>query len=55
MEFGHGIDGVRTPIIRDVVRYKDLPGGDDKLSCAGTIDAYVRGEIADMTEARAAS
>jgi len=54
VEFGHGIDGVRTPIIRDVVRYKDLPGGDDKLSCAGTIDAYVRGEIADMTEARAA-
>ena len=54
VEFGHGIDGVRTPIIRDVVRYKDLPGGDDKLSCAGTIDAYVRGEIADMTETRAA-
>ena len=25
--------------------YKDLPGGDDKLSCAGTIDAYVRGTI----------
>ncbi|MGF6735109.1 hypothetical protein OKW50_007281 [Paraburkholderia youngii] len=54
VEFGHGIDGVRTPIIRDVVRYKDLPGGDDKLSCAGTIDAYVRGEVADMTEARTA-
>ncbi|CAH2917693.1 MAG: hypothetical protein CPSOU_3107 [uncultured Paraburkholderia sp.] len=52
VEFGHGIDGVRTPIIRDVVRYRDLPGGDDKLSCAGTIDAYVRGEVADMTEAR---
>lgn len=52
VEFGHGIDGVQTPIIRNVVRYKDLSGGDDKLSCAGTIDAYVRGEIADMTEAR---
>ncbi|PMS28012.1 hypothetical protein C0Z16_23805 [Paraburkholderia rhynchosiae] len=51
MEFGHGIDGVRTPLIRDVVRYKDLPGGDDKLSCAGTIDGYVRGELGDMVEA----
>lgn len=26
----------------DIVRYADLPGG-DKISCAGTIDAYVRG------------
>ncbi|TDY26979.1 hypothetical protein B0G81_7513 [Paraburkholderia sp. BL6665CI2N2] len=51
MEFGHGIDGVRTPVIRDVVRYKDLTGGDDKLSCAGTIDAYVRGELGDLVEA----
>ena len=26
----------------DIVRYADLGG--DKISCAGTIDAYVRGE-----------
>lgn len=26
----------------DIVRYKDLPGG-DYISCAGTIEAYVRG------------
>lgn len=26
----------------DIVRYKDLPGG-DYITCAGTIDAYVRG------------
>ncbi|TDN59188.1 hypothetical protein [Paraburkholderia sp. BL10I2N1] len=51
VEFGHDIDGVRTPVIRDVMRYKDLPGGDDKLSCAGTLDAYVRGELGDMVEA----
>jgi hypothetical protein len=50
MEFGHGIDGVHTPLIRDVMRYKDLPGGDDKLSCAGTLDAYVRGELVEMVE-----
>jgi hypothetical protein len=27
---------------RDIARYADLPGG-DKISCAGSIDAYVRG------------
>ncbi|OBA71401.1 hypothetical protein A5641_01495 [Mycobacterium sp. 1554424.7] len=27
---------------RDITRYADLPGG-DKISCAGSIDAYVRG------------
>ena len=26
----------------EIVRYSDLPGG-DKITCAGTIDAYVRG------------
>jgi len=26
----------------EIVRYADLAGG-DKISCAGTIDAYVRG------------
>jgi len=31
----------------DVVRYIDLPGGDDKVSCAGTVDAYVRGFVGD--------
>jgi len=36
--------GVRTPVIRAVDRYKDLPG-DDKATCAGTIDAYVRGAL----------
>lgn len=29
----------------DIVRYKDLPGGDN-ITCAGTIDAYVRGAAA---------
>ena len=26
-----------------VVRYSEIEGGDDKLTCAGTVDAYVRG------------
>lgn len=35
--------GNRGPSIRDnIVRYADLQG-DDKIGCAGTVDAYVRG------------
>ncbi len=35
--------GNRSPSIRDdVYRYSDLEG-DDKIGCAGTVDAYVRG------------
>ena len=35
--------GAGTPSIRDnVARFKDLVG-DDKISCSGTVDAYVRG------------
>jgi hypothetical protein len=36
--------GNKGPTIRDdIVRYADLGGGDDKIGCAGTVDAYVRG------------
>jgi hypothetical protein len=35
--------GQRSPSIRDnIARYADLEG-DDKIGCAGTVDAYVRG------------
>ena len=35
--------GAKSPSIRDdIARYADLEG-DDKIGCAGTIDAYVRG------------
>ena len=47
IDFSPDQDGIRTPIVRSLVRYKDLPGGDDKATCAGTIDAYIRGMIAD--------
>jgi hypothetical protein len=36
--------GINVPVIRRVDRYKDLPG-DDKATCAGTIDSYVRGAL----------
>jgi hypothetical protein len=35
--------GQKGPSIADtIVRYSELPGG-DKITCSGTIDAYVRG------------
>lgn len=33
------------PTIAHIVRYTDLPEGDDKLTCAGTMDAYIKGLI----------
>jgi hypothetical protein len=43
VNYGRCACGNRSPSIRDdISRYADLPGG-DKISCAGTIDAYVRG------------
>jgi hypothetical protein len=43
VDFGACSCGAQTPSIRDnIVRYADLEG-DDKIGCAGTIDAYVRG------------
>jgi hypothetical protein len=43
VDFGPCECGQQSPSIRDdVVRFSDLEG-DDKINCAGTIDAYVRG------------
>ena len=43
VDYGKCACGNRSPSIRDnITRYADLPGG-DKISCSGTIDAYVRG------------
>jgi hypothetical protein len=43
VDYGKCACGRQGPTIdADIVRYKDLPGG-DKITCAGTIDAYVRG------------
>jgi hypothetical protein len=43
VDFGPCSCGARSPSIRDdVIRYSDLEG-DDKISCAGTVDAYVKG------------
>jgi hypothetical protein len=42
-DYGRCECGSQSPSIADnITRYSDLPGG-DKISCSGTIDAYVRG------------
>jgi hypothetical protein len=41
--YGRCACGAEGPTVGDtIVRYSDLPGG-DKITCAGSIDAYVRG------------
>jgi hypothetical protein len=43
ISFGRCECGHQGPTVgRDITRYADLPGG-DKITCAGSIDAYVRG------------
>lgn len=43
IDYGRCACGARSPSIRDnITRFADLPGG-DKITCAGTVDAYVRG------------
>jgi hypothetical protein len=44
IDFSPNDYGVKVPIVRKLERFKDLPG-DDKATCAGTIDAYVRGAL----------
>jgi hypothetical protein len=43
VDFGKCACGHHGPTVDpEIVRYSELPGG-DKISCAGTIDAYIRG------------
>ena len=43
VDFGPCACGSASPSIRDdIARYSDL-AGDDKITCSGTVDAYVRG------------
>ena len=40
-------DGRAVPAVTEIARYSDLQGGDDKLTCAGTIDSFVRGAVGE--------
>lgn len=46
VEFDPDFQGIKTPIVHSIARYADLEEGDDKLTCAGSIDSYVRGSMA---------
>jgi hypothetical protein len=37
--------GRRVPAIVEITRYSDLDGGDDKLTCAGSVESFVRGTV----------
>ncbi|MGV9860677.1 hypothetical protein ACWDTD_18775 [Gordonia sp. NPDC003425] len=39
--------GRSVPAVVDIARYSELEGGDDKLTCAGTIDSFVRGAVGE--------
>ncbi len=41
--------GRKSSTVTGIVRYADLPEGDDKLTCAGTVDSYVRGLVGEPT------
>jgi hypothetical protein len=45
VDYGKCACGHQGPTVHhEITRYSDLPGG-DKISCAGTIDAYIRGAV----------
>lgn len=39
--------GRSGPAVLEINRYSELEGGDDKLTCAGTIDSFVRGAVGE--------
>jgi hypothetical protein len=39
--------GLQSPTVLSCERYDALGAKDDKLTCAGTMDAYIRGLVAD--------
>lgn len=43
IDYGPSKSGRRSPAVLEITRYSELQGGDDKLTCAGTIDSFVRG------------
>ena len=47
MDYEPSRSGRAVPAVTDIARYSELEGGDDKLTCAGTIDSLVRGAVGD--------
>jgi hypothetical protein len=47
VDFSPSPEGRAGPSVLEIARYSELEGGDDKLTCAGTIDAFVRGAVGE--------
>ena len=47
VDFSPSPSGRPGPTVLEIARYSELEGGDDKLTCAGTIDSFVRGAIGE--------
>ena len=55
IDFDPSPTGRPGPAVTTIDRYSDLEGGDDKLTCAGTIDSFVRGVVGSRPVAVTAS
>jgi hypothetical protein len=47
MDYEPSPSGRAVPAVTEIARYSELEGGDDKLTCAGTIDSFVRGAVGE--------
>lgn len=47
IDYGPSSTGRAGPAVVEIARYSELQGGDDKLTCAGTIDSFVRGAVGE--------
>jgi hypothetical protein len=47
VDYDPSLTGRAVPAVTEIARYSDLEGGDDKLTCAGTIDSFVRGAVGE--------
>ncbi len=47
MDFSPSPAGRLAPAVTEITRYSELEGGDDKLTCAGTIESFVRGAVGE--------
>jgi hypothetical protein len=47
MDYDPSPSGRTAPAVTEIARYAELEGGDDKLTCAGTIDSFVRGAVGE--------
>lgn len=47
VDYDRSPGGRSGPAVLEIARYSELQGGDDKLTCAGTIDSFVRGTVGE--------